>query len=49
MEGTIYIYRQNTDELLASNASYSLTLLKLVEYYHRKNPKDEIQAHLYCS
>ena len=27
------------DGLLASNASHSMNLLQLVEYYHRKNPK----------
>ena len=27
------------DRLLASNASHSMNLLQLVEYYHRKKPK----------
>ena len=33
------MYRKNMDGLLASNASHSMTLLQLVEYYHRKKPK----------
>ena len=38
-EGTICMYRKNMDELLASNASHSMILLQLVEYYHRKKTK----------
>ena len=30
--------------LLASNASYSMNLLQLVEYYHRKKPKMKYKA-----
>ena len=33
------MYRKNIDGLLASNASHSMNLLQLVEYYHRKKPK----------
>ena len=33
------MYRKNMDGLLASNASHSMTILQLVEYYHRKKPK----------
>ena len=31
------MYRKNMDGLLVSNAPHSMTLLKLVEYYHRKH------------
>ena len=33
------MYMKNMDGLLASNASHSMTLLQLVEYYHRKKTK----------
>ena len=35
----MYMYRKNMDGLLASNASHSMTLLQLVDYYHRKKTK----------
>ena len=38
-EGTICMYRKSMDGLLASNTSHSMTLLQLVEYYHRKKTK----------
>ena len=32
-------HMKNMDGLLASNASHSMTILQLVEYYYRKKPK----------
>ena len=38
------MYRKNMDEFLAYNASHTMNLQQLVEYYHRKKQRRNTEA-----
>ena len=38
------MYRKNMDEFLAYNASHTMNLLQLVEYYHIKKQRRNTEA-----